>query len=339
MNNARNIEYAFCGEFHVTVKTSKHMHMKSKFMNSKLLKITLIILFFLSNNLIYAQNTSVLISDSGLPKWVEYLVIVVAILILLGVFAVLASVFFMLTNVQFTLFDMKKRGAYGEVGEGNLVSDKTESWWSKVTDVIQGAVPIDHEEDVLLDHDYDGIHELDNKLPPWWLWIFYLSILYAIIYMGIYHFGGNGLSSGEKYIRQMEIAQAQVDEYKANQVVTVDEANLIALTDEADLAAGEKIYKANCVACHGALGEGGIGPNMTDQYWIHGGDIKDLYRTIKDGVIDKGMQSWAALLPADQMHQVASYMLTLEGTNPPNQKEAQGELYVRVVEETETPAE
>ena len=314
----------------------KTMKMKNEFMNTKLMKITLIMLLLLSNNLIYAQNTNILISDSGLPKWVEYLVIVVAILLILGVFAVLASVFFMLTNVQFTLFDIKKRGAYDEVGEGKLVSEKEEeeSWWSKVTDVMQGAVPVDHEEDVLLDHDYDGIHELDNKLPPWWLGIFYLSILYAVIYMGYYHFGGNGLTSAEKYDRQMEIAQAQVDEYKANQVVFVDEANLVPLTEEADLAAGEKIYKANCVACHGQFGEGGIGPNMTDKYWIHGGDIKDLYKTIKEGVIDKGMQSWVALLPADQMHQVASYMLTFEGTNPPNQKEAQGELYEREVEET-----
>lgn len=297
-------------------------------MNTKLLKITVILLLFLSNNLIYAQNSNILISDSGLPKWVEYMVIAVAILLLLGVFAVLASVFFMLTNVQFTLFDIKKRGAYGEVGEGRLVSDEAQaSWWSKILEVIQGAVPVAHEEDVLLDHDYDGIHELDNNLPPWWLWIFYLSILYAVIYMGIYHFGGNGLTSGEKYVREMEIAQAQVDEYKANQVVFVDEANLVPLTEAVDLTAGEKIYTANCVACHGSLGEGGIGPNMTDDYWIHGGDIKDLYRIIKDGVIDKGMQSWAAMLPADQMHQVASYMLTLQGTNPPNGKEPQGDLY------------
>jgi len=195
--------------------------------------------------------------------------------------------------------------------------------WNK----LQGTVPISKEKEILFDHSYDGIHELDNKLPPWWVGLFYITIAIAVVYLYVYHVSDIGLSSAEKYEQEMEQAKADVAAYLATKADLVDETNVDKLTDEPDLAAGKEIFMTNCAVCHGQNGEGGVGPNMTDQYWIHGGDIKDLFRTIKYGVPEKGMISWSSQLRPAEMQKVASYILTLQGTNPPNQKEPQGNLW------------
>jgi cytochrome c oxidase cbb3-type subunit 3 len=122
-------------------------------------------------------------------------------------------------------------------------------------------------------------------------------------------------------------AEEEVAEYLATRADLVDEKSVVTLTDEAALDKGKTIFISYCAACHGTQGEGGVGPNMTDNYWIHGGDIKDLFRVVKYGVPEKGMISWKSQLSPVQMQQVSSYILTLVGTNPPNQKEPQGELY------------
>ncbi|HQU52955.1 MAG TPA: c-type cytochrome, partial [Saprospiraceae bacterium] len=130
-----------------------------------------------------------------------------------------------------------------------------------------------------------------------------------------------------EYEMAMKEAKQQVAEYVAAQGNLVDETNVTARTDDAALAQGKDIWIANCVACHGANGEGGVGPNMTDKYWIHGGDIKNIFNTIKYGVPEKGMISWQTQLSPSAMADVASYILTLQGTNPPNAKAPQGDLY------------
>jgi cytochrome c oxidase cbb3-type subunit 3 len=197
---------------------------------------------------------------------------------------------------------------------------------------MKGDADADQEHDVMLDHEYDGIRELDNKLPPWWLALFYISIIFGASYLLHYHVIGSGPLPAEEYEIEMAFAKAQLEKRLANMNV-IDEFNVTRLTDEESLAAGEEIYIKLCLVCHGANGEGGVGPNMTDEYWIHGGDIKDLFRTIKYGVPEKGMISWQNQFTPEQMQQSASFMLTFQGTNPPNQKEAQGELWVP---ETET---
>ncbi|MDW7695240.1 cbb3-type cytochrome c oxidase N-terminal domain-containing protein [Flammeovirgaceae bacterium SG7u.111] len=194
---------------------------------------------------------------------------------------------------------------------------------SKLTD----AVPVEKEEDILLDHDYDGIQELDNNLPPWWKYMFYLTIVFAFIYIGVYHVFDLAPLQDEEYTQDVARAEAEVAEYIANMANAVDETNVELLDDEARIASGEEIFMKNCAVCHGKLGEGGVGPNFTDNYWIHGGDIKDLFKTIKYGVPSKGMISWQAQLSPGQMQEVGSYILTLVGTNPPNGKDPQGELY------------
>lgn len=188
------------------------------------------------------------------------------------------------------------------------------------------VVPVEREQDIMFDHDYDGIRELDNSLPPWWVAMFYLTIAFAGIYLVYYHFTGIGPSSKEEYEMEVKEAKVAVDAFLAKQANLVDENSVVALTDENALNAGKTIFTTTCAACHGALGEGGVGPNMTDKYWIHGGGINNIFKTIKYGVPDKGMISWQSQLRPVDIQNVASYILTLQGTNPPNGKAPQGTL-------------
>jgi cytochrome c oxidase cbb3-type subunit 3 len=213
--------------------------------------------------------------------------------------------------------------------------------WDRLLKRWTAAVPVEKEDDIMFEHSFDGIRELDNSLPPWWVAMFYITIVIGVVYFGYYHVLGYGPSSAEKYEAQMERAEEQVQAYLASQANLVDETNVESLTDEGQLALGKSIYDANCLACHGAFGEGGVGPNLTDPYWIHGGSIKDVFATIKYGVPEKGMIAWQAQLRASEMQQVASYIMTLQGTDPANGKEPQGELYnpENVIEAADTTME
>jgi cytochrome c oxidase cbb3-type subunit 3 len=247
------------------------------------------------------------------------LFIAAAIVIVGAVFALFSLLNVMIKVQQLKIYEKEGLDSYLEAAK-----KPTESWWSRQYKKWTDAVPIEKEKDVLLDHNYDGIRELDNSLPPWWVAMFYLSIGFAVVYFSYYHILDYGPSSAEEYEMEQEKAQEQVQAYLATQANLVDETNAELLTDEQSLAMGKSIYDVNCVSCHGAQGEGGIGPNFADKYWIHGGDVKDLFRTIKYGVPEKGMISWKSQLRASDMHRVASYILSMQGTNPPNQKEPQG---------------
>ena len=266
---------------------------------------------------------------------------------------------------------------------------------------------MDKKEDRLLEHDYDGIRELDNDLPPWWLWLFYITIIFAVVYMIHYHVTGTGDLSTAEYMKEIDPNWTEVqsvDEagfsigyhspyYKPEGEMTPQiwaaienyvgpnvefdalmmeamrradsdnlsklqesfpdlwtklteggatitpataptggtsqaklDLNFEQLKDAASLEAGKQLYVPNCASCHGPDGQGGIGPNMTDNYYIHGGGINDLMSTIITGVPIKGMISWKGILNDQQMNQVASFMMSMRGTTPPNQKAAQGEL-------------
>ncbi|MEZ5022456.1 MAG: cbb3-type cytochrome c oxidase N-terminal domain-containing protein [Chitinophagales bacterium] len=212
--------------------------------------------------------------------------------------------------------------------------------WKKINTVLTDAVPIEYEHDILLDHDYDGIKELDNHLPPWWKWMFYATIVYAVVYIGYFYVWGLGADQYEKYDKKVALAEIQKAEYLANMANNVDENTVTFLADASSLSSGQSIFKANCVTCHGQVGEGTpIAPNLTDQYWIHGGDIKDIFKTIKYGVQNKGMISWQDQLLPNEMSEVASYIVSLQGSNPENAREPQGELYepeADVAESTES---
>ncbi|MFK8057419.1 MAG: cbb3-type cytochrome c oxidase N-terminal domain-containing protein [Saprospiraceae bacterium] len=207
---------------------------------------------------------------------------------------------------------------------------KVESTWTRLYhQYIYQPTPMSQERDILLDHDYDGIRELDNSMPPWWLYSFYLAIAFAVVYMGVFVTSDpdSNLHQIAEYKAEMASAKIAVEEYLANQADLVDETNAELLTDAAALGRGEATYTMYCVACHAADGGGGVGPNLTDNYWIHGdGTIKPVFTTVKNGVPEKGMIAWKTQLSASKIHEVASYIITLQGKTAAEPKEPQGDL-------------
>ena len=191
-----------------------------------------------------------------------------------------------------------------------------------------GTKPMESEGEIILDHDYDGIRELDNDLPPWWRYMFYASIIFAVVYLLRYHVF-EGTNQIEEY--EMELAQAQeeIEAYKKTAKDLVDADSVEMLTDAGDLSAGKTIFETNCVACHKSDGGGGIGPNLTDPNWILGGGIKNVFHTISEGGRDgKGMVAWKSELKPLEIAQVSSYVLTLGGTTPAEPKAAEGDVWV-----------
>jgi cytochrome c oxidase cbb3-type subunit 3 len=199
--------------------------------------------------------------------------------------------------------------------------------WSTENKALWGSVPVAQERDIMLDHDYDGIKELDNKLPPWWVWGFYLTIAWGIGYLAYYHLATSNARQVDEFKADMAEKSEIKAAYLAANAMSVDENSVVLLTDEAALSAGKNIFADNCASCHAADGGGLVGPNFTDEYWIHGGGIADVFSVVKYGVLDKGMISWQELLNPVQMQQVASYVLSLKGSSPAAPKEPQGTLW------------
>ena len=139
-------------------------------------------------------------------------------------------------------------------------------------------VPLEVEATVMMDHEYDGIRELDNNLPPWWKYMFYATIVFAFVYLIRFHISGNGLLQQEEYLAEVAEAEEAKASILANSAETITDENVVFLIDEVSIAKGAAIYKGNCATCHGQLGEGGAGPNLTDEYWLHGGGIKNVFK-------------------------------------------------------------
>jgi cytochrome c oxidase cbb3-type subunit III len=200
-------------------------------------------------------------------------------------------------------------------------------WWARMDKkLFTRAVPVEKEADVLLDHDYYGIQELDNALPPWWKYGFYITIVAAFVYIFNFHVFGSGKNPLQEYTAELNQAKIDKAAFEAQNKDKIDEAN-VPMADAAGIAAAKTIYNEKCWACHGKLGEGATGPNLTDDYWIHKGSLTDIYLSIKNGYPEKGMQSWATSYTPKEMSALASYIKTMKGTNPPNGKPAQGDLF------------
>lgn len=191
---------------------------------------------------------------------------------------------------------------------------------------VNQTVAIEDEEKIDLKHDYDGIRELDNKVPKWWQYGFYASILFGIVYIYRMFVAGTMPDQIQELNEANKIAAIQKEEYLKNAANNVDE-NTVVMMDAAGISEGASIYAKNCLACHGDKGQGGVGPNLTDEYWLHKGGIKDIFYSVKYGWPEKGMKAWKDDFSPGQMAQVSSYIVSLKGTNPPAAKEAQGELY------------
>ncbi len=245
-------------------------------------------------------------------------------------FLVVADVFLFAVALYYISMLKRLTGAIrGESSEEPAYAESGPSWFSKINKVLTDAVPIERETDVLTDHEYDGIKELDNNLPPWWKWMFYITIGWSFAYVIYFHMIGDGWSSAKEYDEEVATAKAEVDAYLISKALNVDENTIELVMDKGRIDQGAAVYKRmNCAQCHGQAGEGGQGPNLTDQYWIHGGKINNIFSTIKYGVPQKGMIPWADQLSAIEMQNVATYIVSLQGTNPANAKEPQGDLYV-----------
>ena len=202
------------------------------------------------------------------------------------------------------------------------------SWWESFKekfitgDVEEEAV----EKREMTDHSYDGITELDNFMPPWLQYVFLITAVFGVGYFINYSVLGYGKTGIEEYEEELRIEAIAAEERKANAVAGIDESTAIFDESAGALASGKTIFEGNCAACHAADGGGGVGPNLTDEYWLHGNSIKDVFTVIKYGVVSKGMVPWQDQLSPEEIQQVASFVLSLKGTTPANPKDPQGEL-------------
>ena len=266
-----------------------------------------------------------LLIDSGeKPAFIEYpavsLFLFLVLLILISIEAIVGA----LENVMLHKMDAQAKAKFLANRDR-----KIEFTWLKNTYIkLLGSKPIEDEGEIILDHNYDGIKELDNTLPPWWVYMFYLSIFFAVFYLLKYEVF-DGESTTMEYETEVAKAKIDVEEYKRSNPELLNAENVVLLTEESDLKAGKSIFDIYCVVCHKADGGGGIGPNLTDEIWILGGGIKNVFTTISEGGRDgKGMVSWKQDLNPQEIAQVSSYVLGFQGTTPAEPKAAEGDVWI-----------
>jgi cytochrome c oxidase cbb3-type subunit 3 len=225
----------------------------------------------------------------------------------------LAFVLFLVRMIKLMIIKEKAPSEYKEL------EPSTSVFWDK----FNNSVAVSEEAAVMTDHDYDGIRELDNALPPWWKYGFYFTIVWAFVYLIYFHISG-GPSSLQEYQAQMDEGAMQVAAYQAKAKDLVTEKTVTFLSSASDMSAGSALFTQYCAVCHRPDGGGLVGPNLTDNYWIHGGDIKNIFATIKYGIQGKGMKSWQQELSPIMTAQVASYVMSLKGSKPANPKAPEG---------------
>jgi cytochrome c oxidase cbb3-type subunit III len=232
---------------------------------------------------------------------------------LLVVAFLLVIVILALLKISKILFQTAEQKAYNE-------AFSKQNFWEQIFHLN----PISYEKQLLIDHEYDGIKELNNPTPPWFNFLFYSTILFGVLYLLAFHVVGIGKFQDEEYKEEVAIAEAKHEELLKKFANSVNENNVTQLVDKQALHEGSEIFVKNCVACHGKQGQGGVGPNLTDNFWIHGAGIKNVFKTVTIGVPQKGMIAWSKQLNPLQIQYVSSYVLSLKGTNPPNPKKAEG---------------
>ncbi|MGQ7944763.1 cbb3-type cytochrome c oxidase N-terminal domain-containing protein [Flavobacterium sp. WC2509] len=263
--------------------------------------------------------------DSGnQPAFIRYPMVLVFLVVFI----------FVLVAIEITLSAINKMSylLLTDAEKENLAREEAlnpqNNWYQKLVQNFTQSVPIEEEKQLLMDHDYDGIKELDNNLPPWWVYLFYACIIFSVIYL--VRFEIMGAPNQEEELKA-EMAQAKIDvaEYMKTAPDLMDEKTVTLLTDGESISKGKEIFATNCVACHRADAGGQIGPNLTDDHWILGGGIKNLFHTITNGGRDgKGMIAWKGTLKPKEIQAVASYVISLRGSNPKDPKAPDGEIWV-----------
>ncbi|PBI85692.1 Cbb3-type cytochrome c oxidase subunit FixP [Flavobacterium sp. ACN2] len=264
--------------------------------------------------------------DSGdKPAFVKFPMVALFLFVFLFILIAIEITLSAVNRVMYQLLSPEEK-AQKELEES--LSFKESTWFKNLMHKLTKTEPIEKEADLLMDHDYDGIKELDNNLPPWWVYLFYICIIFGVIYVVRYDVLG---ADDQEMELKKELAQAKIDvaEYMKTAPDLMDEKTVVLLTDAPSLDEGKTIFTTNCAACHRADGGGQIGPNLTDDKWILGGGIKNLFHTITNGGRDgKGMIAWKGTLKPKEIQKVASYILSLRGSNPKDPKEAEGEVWV-----------
>lgn len=264
--------------------------------------------------------------DSGeMPAFVKFPMISLFLLVFLFL---LISIEITINAIDVITYHLLTEEQKAKLLEVNSLSFSESEWYKKMMKALTKSEPIENEDQLLLAHDYDGIKELDNNLPPWWVYLFYGCIGFAAVYLIRFEIL-DGDNQEMELKNEMAQAKIEVAEYMKTAPDLMDEKTVTLLTEPADLAAGKTIYTTNCVACHRPDAGGQIGPNLTDEYWILGGGIKNVFHTLVNGGRDgKGMISWKATLKPKEMQKVASYVLSLRGSNPKDPKAPDGEIWV-----------
>jgi cytochrome c oxidase cbb3-type subunit 3 len=274
-------------------------------------RITILSITSLLGYTAFAQDAAAQGAISDPLLWIIYLVV--------GLLLVVTYLLYLVT-IQL------KKYAKGELqSEEQKMYDKR-PFWEKVFQVK----PVGTDRDTIIDEAHDGIYELDNPPPPWFMFLFYGTILFAVIYFVRFTVTGSGPTQAEEYVAEMQAAETEKEEALASEDQSVDETTVVALTDGVAIEAGKKIYTQNCKVCHGDRGKGmdGNGPNLTDEYWKHGGGAKNIFKTIKYGVVEKGMLAWDGNLTPKMMQEVTSYIVSLEGSSPEGAKAPEGEKWI-----------
>ncbi|MGC4042055.1 MAG: cbb3-type cytochrome c oxidase N-terminal domain-containing protein [Flavobacterium sp.] len=274
--------------------------------------------------------------DSGdRPAFVKYPMVSVFLFVFLFLLIAIEIVKSAVDNVTYQMMTDEQRKKLEEVTSVDIKITETQ-WYKNLMAKLTRSEPIENESVLLLDHDYDGIRELDNKLPPWWLYLFYGCIVFGLIYLVRFEIMG-GDDQETELKKEMAQAKEDVAKYMLTAPDMMDESKVTKLTDAPSLAKGKSIFEQNCAACHRADAGGQIGPNLTDDHWIFGGSIKNLFHTITNGGRNgKGMVAWKGTLKPTEIQQVASYVLSLQGSNPKDPKAPDGDLWVDPEKTAET---
>lgn len=264
--------------------------------------------------------------DSGdKPAFVEYPMVA----LFLGVFLfLLIAIEIVISAVDKVTYHLLTEEQKKKLEEAQALPFTESAFYQNLVKKLTRSKEIEEEHDVMLDHDYDGIKELDNVLPPWWVKLFYLTIIFAFVYLIRFHIF-NDYDQTSEFETEMATAQAEVEKYKLTAPDLMDKEKVTLLTDATALAEGKAIFEAKCVACHKPDGGGSIGPNLTDGHWILGGGIKNVFNTIMEGGREgKGMVPWKTEIKPSDIQKVASYVISLQGTNPPDAKAPEGDIWV-----------
>lgn len=265
--------------------------------------------------------------DSGdRPAFIKFPMVSLFLVVFLFLLVAIEIVVSAIDNVTYHMLTDEQRK---QIEDAQSVSFTESKWVQNIMKSMTRSKSIEQEADVMLDHDYDGIKELDNVLPPWWVNLFYATIIFGVIYLVRFHVMDD-YTQAQEYDQEVAAANIEIEKNKLNspkEEITFDKVTL--LTDAESLAKGKEIYTNACAACHKADGGGVVGPNLTDDHWINGGGIKNVFKLISEGSKNNPtMVGWAKTLGTKEVQKVASYVLSLQGTKPAGGKAAEGEKWV-----------